>query len=80
MARRAKRDLRQRSAGQRGALGLRRSDGPDNPLGTGAMHLCSTPYRIHRSNEPFTIGTNVSSGCIRMRKQDVIVGAKDVVL
>ena len=44
------------------------------------MHLCSTPYRIHCSNEPFTIGTNVSSGCIRMRKQDVIVGAKDVVL
>ncbi len=29
-------------------------------------------YRIHGSNEPWTIGTNVSSGCIRMRNEDVI--------
>ncbi|MBV8925204.1 MAG: L,D-transpeptidase [Bradyrhizobium sp.] len=61
--------------------------GPDNPLGARAMYLGSTLYRIHGSNEPWTIGTNVSSGCIRMRNQDVIdlygrvnVGAKVIVL
>ncbi|MGE5158304.1 MAG: L,D-transpeptidase, partial [Gemmatimonas sp.] len=61
--------------------------GPENPLGARAMYLGSTLYRIHGSNEPWTIGTNVSSGCIRMRNQDVIdlydrvnVGTKVVVL
>ena len=61
--------------------------GPQNPLGARAMYLGSTLYRIHGSNEPWTIGTNVSSGCIRMRNQDVIdlygrvnVGTKVVVL
>jgi lipoprotein-anchoring transpeptidase ErfK/SrfK len=46
--------------------------GPDNPLGARAMYLGSTIYRIHGSNEPWTIGQAVSSGCIRMRNQDVI--------
>ena len=46
--------------------------GPQNPLGARAMYLGSTLYRIHGSNEPWTIGTNVSSGCIRMRNDDVI--------
>jgi lipoprotein-anchoring transpeptidase ErfK/SrfK len=61
--------------------------GPDNPLGARAMYLGSTLYRIHGSNEPWTIGTEVSSGCIRMRNEDVIdlynrvdVGAKVVVI
>jgi lipoprotein-anchoring transpeptidase ErfK/SrfK len=45
--------------------------GPQNPLGARAMYLGSTLYRIHGSNEPWTIGTNVSSGCIRMRNEDV---------
>jgi lipoprotein-anchoring transpeptidase ErfK/SrfK len=61
--------------------------GPQNPLGARAMYLGSSLYRIHGSNEPWTIGTNVSSGCIRMRNEDVIdlygrvsVGAKVVVL
>jgi lipoprotein-anchoring transpeptidase ErfK/SrfK len=61
--------------------------GPENPLGARAMYLGSTLYRIHGSNEPWTIGTNVSSGCIRMRNEDVIdlygrvpVGTKVVVL
>jgi lipoprotein-anchoring transpeptidase ErfK/SrfK len=61
--------------------------GPENPLGARAMYLGSTLYRIHGSNEPWTIGTNVSSGCIRMRNQDVIdlygrvnVGTRVVVL
>jgi lipoprotein-anchoring transpeptidase ErfK/SrfK len=61
--------------------------GPENPLGARAMYLGSTLYRIHGSNEPWTIGTNVSSGCIRMRNQDVIdlygrvnVGTRVIVL
>jgi len=61
--------------------------GPANPLGARAMYLGSTLYRIHGSNEPWTIGTNVSSGCIRMRNEDVIdlygrvnVGARVVVI
>jgi len=61
--------------------------GPENPLGARAMYLGSTLYRIHGSNEPWTIGTAVSSGCIRMRNEDVIdlyervkVGAKVLVI
>ncbi len=61
--------------------------GPKNPLGARAMYLGSTLYRIHGSNEPWTIGQNVSSGCIRMRNVDVIdlysrvkLGTKVIVL
>ena len=46
--------------------------GPENPLGARAMYLGSSLYRIHGFNEPWTIGTAVSSGCIRMRNEDVI--------
>jgi lipoprotein-anchoring transpeptidase ErfK/SrfK len=46
--------------------------GIDNPLGARAMYLGGTLYRIHGSNEPDTIGTAVSSGCIRMTNDDVI--------
>jgi lipoprotein-anchoring transpeptidase ErfK/SrfK len=46
--------------------------GPDNPLGARALYIGNTLYRIHGSNEPWTIGHNVSSGCIRMRNADVI--------
>ncbi|GGB52809.1 hypothetical protein GCM10011316_26070 [Roseibium aquae] len=45
--------------------------GPENPLGARALYLGSTLYRIHGSNEPWTIGQAVSSGCIRMRNEDV---------
>ena len=61
--------------------------GPENPLGARALYLGSSLYRIHGSNEPWTIGTAVSSGCIRMRNEDVIdlygrvqVGTKVVVI
>lgn len=60
--------------------------GPENPLGARALYLGSTLYRIHGTNAPWTIGQAVSSGCIRMRNEDVIdlyqrvkVGAKVVV-
>lgn len=50
--------------------------GIDNPLGARAMYLFEgkrdTLYRIHGTNQPWTIGTAVSSGCIRMRNEDVI--------
>jgi len=45
--------------------------GEDNPLGARAMYLGSTLYRIHGTNAPWTIGYAVSSGCIRMRNEDV---------
>jgi lipoprotein-anchoring transpeptidase ErfK/SrfK len=45
--------------------------GPDNPLGARALYLGSSLYRIHGTNEPYTIGQNVSSGCIRMMNEDV---------
>jgi lipoprotein-anchoring transpeptidase ErfK/SrfK len=46
--------------------------GPANPLGARALYLGSSLYRIHGSNEPWTIGQAVSSGCFRMRNEDVI--------
>ena len=61
--------------------------GPENPLGARALYLGSTLYRIHGSNEPWTIGSQASSGCIRMRNDDVTdlydrvkVGTKVVVM
>jgi lipoprotein-anchoring transpeptidase ErfK/SrfK len=46
--------------------------GPDNPMGARALYLGDTMYRIHGSNEPHTIGTATSSGCIRMTNDDII--------
>ena len=45
--------------------------GPENPLGARAMYLGSSLYRLHGTNEPWTIGQNVSSGCIRLMNEDV---------
>ncbi|MCC2096603.1 MAG: L,D-transpeptidase [Hyphomicrobiales bacterium] len=65
--------------------------GPDNPLGARALYLYQggrdTIYRIHGTSEPWSIGLNVSSGCIRLLNEDiedvynrVPVGAKVIVL
>ncbi len=61
--------------------------GKGNPLGARAIYLGSTVYRIHGTNAPATIGTKVSSGCIRLTNADVIdlyrritVGTKIIVL
>ena len=61
--------------------------GPGNPLGARAMYIGGTEYRIHGTNDPTTIGKNVSSGCIRLTNEDVTdlysrvkVGAKVIVL
>ena len=45
--------------------------GETNPLGARAMYLGNTEYRIHGTNQPSTIGTFVSSGCIRLTNEDV---------
>jgi lipoprotein-anchoring transpeptidase ErfK/SrfK len=56
---------------RRPELPVMMAGGPDNPLGARALYLGSTLYRIHGSNEPWTIGHAVSSGCIRMTNEDV---------
>jgi lipoprotein-anchoring transpeptidase ErfK/SrfK len=53
-------------------LPARMEGGPNNPLGARALYLGSTLYRIHGTTEPWSIGQNVSSGCIRMTNADVI--------
>ena len=74
---------------QSGGLGV--VAGLANPLGARALYLWQgnkdTLYRIHGTNEPWTIGKNVSSGCIRLTNEDIIdlydrtaVGTKVVVL
>jgi len=59
---------------------------PMNPLGVRALYLGSSMYRIHGTDAPWTIGTAVSKGCIRLYNQDVLdlyprvnVGARVVV-
>jgi lipoprotein-anchoring transpeptidase ErfK/SrfK len=57
---------------RRPELPVMMAGGPDNPLGARALYLGNTLYRIHGSNEPWTIGRAVSSGCIRMTNEDVM--------
>jgi len=61
--------------------------GDGNPMGARGMYLSGSVYRIHGTNAPESIGTQVSSGCIRLLNEDVIdlynrvhVGTKVVVL
>jgi len=61
--------------------------GESNPLGARALYLGQTLYRIHGTNQPSTIGTFVSSGCIRLTNDDITdlygkvrVGTRVVVL
>ena len=60
--------------------------GPNNPLGARSLYIGSTIYRIHGTNQPWTIGQAMSSGCIRLANDDVTdlynrvrVGAKVIV-
>lgn len=56
-------------------LPVRVKGGPENPLGARALYLfqngVDTLYRIHGTNEPWSIGKAASSGCIRMLNEDV---------
>ena len=61
--------------------------GETNPLGARALYLGNSLYRIHGTNQPSTIGTFVSSGCIRLTNEDISdlygrvqVGSRVVVL
>jgi lipoprotein-anchoring transpeptidase ErfK/SrfK len=76
-------ELRQHMVQLQSGIGMK--GGPDNPIGARALYLWSgnkdTLYRIHR-----TIGTNVSSGCIRLTNEDIVdlynrtpIGSKVVV-
>lgn len=57
---------------RRPGLPERMAGGMDNPLGARALYLGNTLYRIHGTNEPDSIGQAVSSGCIRLRNDDVV--------
>ena len=61
--------------------------GPGNPMGARALYISGTVYRIHGTNQPWTIGSAVSSGCFRLTNPDVsdlydrvAVGTRVVVL
>jgi lipoprotein-anchoring transpeptidase ErfK/SrfK len=76
-------EMRARKAG----LPTHMAGGVNNPLGARAIYIGSTLYRIHGTNEPWTIGHDVSSGCIRMVNDDVVdlyarvkLGAKVIVM
>jgi lipoprotein-anchoring transpeptidase ErfK/SrfK len=82
-------DIRPQLSKLQSGMGMK--GGPDNPVGARALYLWQgnkdTLFRIHGTIEPDTIGTSVSSGCIRMINQDVIdlyasvpVGTRVVVL
>ncbi len=82
-------DLKEHMVQLQSGIGMK--GGPENPIGARAMYLWQgnrdTLYRIHGTNEPGTIGHNVSSGCIRLTNDDVTdlynrtpVGTKVVVL
>lgn len=59
---------------------------PRNPLGTRALYLGETTYRIHGTDAPWTVGQEVSHGCIRLYNRDILdlyqrvpIGAKVIV-
>ncbi|MTI18271.1 L,D-transpeptidase [Rhodobacteraceae bacterium RKSG542] len=80
-------EMRAREAKKGRTLPAYMKGGPNNPLGARALYLGSTIYRIHGTNENWSIGQAVSSGCFRMLNSDVEylyekvkVGTKVVIL
>lgn len=84
-------EMRRREAAKGHILPVVQEGGVDNPLGARAMYLYKnghdTIFRIHGTNQPWTIGLNMSSGCIRMMNKDVehlykraAIGAKVIVI
>ena len=82
-------ELREHMVQLQSGIGMK--GGSDNPLGARAMYLWQgnrdTLYRLHGTNEPWTIGHNVSSGCIRLTNEDIVdlydrtsIGTKVIVL
>ena len=68
-------EMRRREAKKGRILPAVQQGGEDNPLGARALYLFKggrdTIFRIHGTNQPWTIGQNMSSGCIRMMNKDV---------
>lgn len=84
-------EMRAREAAKGHPLPVHMKGGEDNPLGARAMYLYrkgrDTAFRIHGTNQPWSIGLNLSSGCIRMMNKDVTdlydrvaIGAKVIVI
>ncbi|PDV88827.1 hypothetical protein CO652_09670 [Rhizobium sp. H4] len=84
-------EMRRREAAKGHIIPAYQEGGEDNPLGARAMYLYQggrdTIFRIHGTNQPWTIGLNMSSGCIRMMNADVMhlydraaVGTKVIVI
>jgi len=84
-------EMRRREAAKGHIIPAFQEGGEDNPLGARAMYLYQggrdTIFRIHGTNQPWTIGLNMSSGCIRMMNEDVThlydrapVGTKVIVI
>ena len=82
-------ELRQQMSQLQSGIGM--PGGPENPIGARALYLWQgnkdTLYRVHGTNEPWTIGQNVSAGCIRLTNDDIAdlydhvsIGTKVVVL
>jgi lipoprotein-anchoring transpeptidase ErfK/SrfK len=82
-------ELRQHMSQLQSGIGM--PGGPENPIGARALYIWQgnkdTLYRIHGTNEPWSIGQNVSSGCIRLTNDDIVdlynrtpAGTKVVVL
>ncbi|WP_053086124.1 L,D-transpeptidase [Nitratireductor soli] len=65
-------EMRQRESAKGRSLPAYVPGGPNNPLGARALYIGATLYRIHGTNQPWTVGTANSSGCIRMTNDDVI--------
>ncbi len=85
-------EMRAREARKGHILPAYQPGGEDNPLGARALYLHNkgghdTAFRIHGTNQPWSIGQNMSSGCIRMMNKDVTdlydrvpVGSKVIVI
>ncbi len=84
-------EMRRREAAKGHIIPAYQEGGEDNPLGARAMYLYKggqdTIFRIHGTNQPWSIGLNMSSGCIRMMNEDVMhlydrapVGTKVIVV
>jgi lipoprotein-anchoring transpeptidase ErfK/SrfK len=64
-------EMRAREAKKGHILPTFQEGGPNNPLGARAMYIGGRVYRIHGTNQPWTLGLAMSSGCIRMANDDV---------
>lgn len=65
-------EMRSREASNGRFLPAHVEGGPNNPLGARALYIGNTFYRVHGTNQPWTVGQANSSGCIRMTNDDVM--------